>query len=54
MGELTYESLVALKRDLPEQLIHRELLAGISIIREEMIKQHIVIPQAEYDIFGYA
>lgn len=54
MGELTYESLVALKRDLPEQLIYRELLAGISIIREEMIKQHIVIPQAEYDIFGYA
>lgn len=54
MGELTYESLVALKRDLPEHLVHRELLAGINIIREEMIKQRIVTPRPEYDIFGYA
>lgn len=54
MGELTYESLVALKRDMPECLLRRELLAGINIIREEMIKQRIVTPWPEYDIFGYA
>lgn len=54
MAELTYESLVALKRELPEFLVRRELLAGINIIREEMIKQRIVIPRPEYDIFGYA
>ncbi|KAE8551132.1 hypothetical protein TMatcc_009230 [Talaromyces marneffei ATCC 18224] len=54
MGELTYESLVALKRDLPEYLFRCELHAGINIIREEMIKQRIVTPRPEYDIFGYA
>ncbi|GAM37867.1 hypothetical protein TCE0_033r08151 [Talaromyces pinophilus] len=54
MGELTYESLATLKRDLPEYLVQRELLAGINIIREEMIKQRIATQRPEYDIFGYA
>lgn len=54
MGELTYESLVALKHDLPHHLACRELAAGINIIREEMIKQRIVPSQPKYDIFGYA
>ncbi|OKL59452.1 hypothetical protein UA08_05120 [Talaromyces atroroseus] len=47
MGELTYESLAALKRELPDDLVQRELLGGINIIREEMIKQRVNIYAAE-------
>ncbi|EED17061.1 conserved hypothetical protein [Talaromyces stipitatus ATCC 10500] len=52
IGELTYESLVALKRQLPDYLVRRELLAGINITREEMIKQRTVTQQARHGIFG--
>lgn len=52
MGELTYESLAALKRELSDDLVQRELVGGINIIREEMIKQRTTAQPAgsELDI----
>jgi hypothetical protein len=47
MGELTYESLAALKRELPNDVMQRELLGGVNIIREEMIKQRMTAHQTE-------
>lgn len=41
LGELTYESLAALRRELPDNVVRRELLGGVNIIREEMIKQRL-------------
>ncbi|KAH8700694.1 hypothetical protein BGW36DRAFT_293123 [Talaromyces proteolyticus] len=50
MGELTYESLAALQRDKPEDVVRRELYGGINVIREEMIKHHMAFQTGEIDI----
>lgn len=47
MGELTYESLATLKREVSDDVVKRELLGGINIIREEMIKRRITIQRTD-------